>query len=152
MTRTLGDFLTESFHIEGMHRMVSKAEHKEAERFMALERIELQDMIDFVKVFQSNAKFRTEEGLNVHVGRHLPPPGGVAVGYALADLLHKANEENSNPHLIHLEYELLHPFTDCNGRSGRILWLWQSKRMIGKLPHLSFLHNFYYHALDNARE
>ena len=152
MTRTLGDFLTESFHIEGMYRMVSKAEHKEAERFMALERIELQDMIDFVKVFQSNAKFRTEEGLNVRVGKHLPPQGGVAVGYALVDILHKANKENSNPHLIHLKYELLHPFTDCNGRSGRILWLWQSKRTLGELPHLSFLHNFYYHTLDNTRK
>jgi len=152
MTRTLGDFLTESFHIEGMRRMVSKAEHKEAERFMALERIELQDMIDFVKAFQPNAKFRTKEGLNVRVGKHLPPLGGVAVGYALTDLLYKANEENSSPHLIHLEYELLHPFTDCNGRSGRILWLWQSKRILGELPYLSFLHSFYYHALDNARE
>ena len=152
MTRTLGDFLTESFHIEGMYRMVSKAEHKEAERFMALEQIELQDMIDFVKVFQSNAKFRTEEGLNVRVGKHLPPQGGVAVGYALADLLYKANKENSSPHLIHLKYELLHPFTDWNGRSGRILWLWQSKRTLGELPHLSFLHNFYYHTLDNARK
>lgn len=42
--------------------------------------------------------------------------------------------------------ELLHPLTDCNGCSGRILWMWMTRE-----APLGFLHTFHYRALDGAR-
>ena len=151
MRRTLGDFLMESNAIEGIKRMVTGQEHKEAERFLALERVELSDLVKFVNVFERGARLRTRDGDNVTVGRHLPPFGGPAVGYALMTLLMDANGSNHTAYEIHVRYELLHPFMDCNGRSGRMLWLWMVNKKLGRLPDLSFLHSFYYSALDNAR-
>jgi len=53
----------------------------------------------------------------------MPPLGGVSVGYALDSLLYKINDKEINSFNAHCEFEALHPFTDCNGRSGRMLWL-----------------------------
>ena len=48
-------------------------------------------------------------------------------------------------------YEMLHPFMDGNGRSGRALWAWMMLRL-GQDPFaLLFLHRFYYQTLENSR-
>jgi hypothetical protein len=77
------------------------------------------------------------------VGRHLPPRGGPEIRNHLLDLL--LNDDLS-AYEQHVAYEVLHPFTDGNGRSGRALWAWR----VRDFP-LGFLHTFYYQTLDSSR-
>lgn len=142
-------FIEESNRIEGIYRAPEPEEIKAHLRFMELQEVNLDDLVKFVKVYQPDAELRVRTGLNVRVGNHLPPLGSVAIGYALQELLSYANKYREPEHafVVHQRYEKLHPFTDCNGRSGRILWLWMMQR-----APLGFLHHFYYQSLSNWRE
>lgn len=139
----------ESNRIEGIIRPPSDAEIAEFDRFMRLDEIKVTSLCQFVKVYQPNAVLRASAGLNVRVGNHFPPLGGPHIVEQLNALLVDANEEKSSPWEIHVQYETLHPFTDGNGRSGRMLWYW----MMGpnRMAELGFLHAFYYQTLQQAR-
>ena len=62
-------------------------------------------------------------------------------------ILDEANLGSIDPWWTHCLYEELHPFLDGNGRSGRVLWLWQQRGR--PTPPLLFLHRFYYESLDD---
>jgi len=145
------NFVRETNHIEGIDREPTQAEVDEFERFMRLDVVTIGELEQFVSVYQPDAKLRILPGMNVYVGRHVPPPGGPAIPEMLQALLDFANEHDGGQaaHKSHIEYETLHPFTDGNGRSGRMLWAWQ----IGydKALSLGFLHRFYYQALNAVR-
>lgn len=134
------DFIKESNRIEGILRDPTQEEVSEFHRFMDLDLVCIDDVMQFVKVYQSDAILRDRQGLDVRVGSYLPPRGGVDIRGRLVDLLEDTTDINA--YKIHLRYEMLHPFTDCNGRSGRMLWAWQMKDI-----SLGFLHRFYYQAL-----
>lgn len=140
-------FIRESNKIEGIGREPTTAEIAEYKRFMDLPCIGLGDVEQFVKVYQPNAKLRSMPGLNVYVGNHVPPPGGMAIVYALDNLLLSIFKRPAEAYEVHQEYEQLHPFTDGNGRSGRMIWKW----MMRKAP-LGFLHHWYYQSLDARRK
>lgn len=146
-------FTEESNRIEGIVRASTDDEIAEAERFITLPEIHPTDVVKFVSVYQPDARLRDQEGLNVRVGPHVPPSGGVDVFYALCDVLDRINANAGTPYLLHRAYEELHPFTDGNGRSGRILWAWQMMKF--SYPpglQLGFLHAFYYQSLQAPRE
>lgn len=141
-------FIRESNAIEGIYRIPLDTEIEECNRFVHLKEITVNDLNKFVKVYQPNAVLRNKKGLDVTVGGFIPVDGGSDLVNRLKDLLKDIqfpahNKRPLTPYEAHLKYETLHPYTDCNGRSGRMLWYWMMK---GNAP-LNFLHTFYYQCL-----
>lgn len=153
-TRDTEAFLIESNVIEGIEEHPTPWQIEEFKRFMKLEQVSIYDLQRLVSTFQPDAKLRCEKGMDVRVGNYSPPRGGIQIIYRLKNLLRAANDRSSDfakrlnlttLYDLHIAYELLHPFTDGNGRSGRMLWAW----VAGSVPSLGFLHTFYYQTLNN---
>jgi len=140
------DFIRESNRIEGIRRDPTKDEIYEYERFMALQFPTVKDMIAFVKVYQPGARLRNRSGLDVRVGSYYPPKGSPEILPRLESIMQNAVSGKRNAFRAHQDYESLHPFTDGNGRSGRMLWMWMMKE-----APLGFLHTWYYQSLSNNR-
>lgn len=129
-------------------------------RLLDCDRLSTAKLESFLKVIQPDAAMRFEEGQNVAItdlgsGRVLrrPPPGGPGIKRALTQLIRAINAADLTPYEAHVEFETLHPFSDGNGRTGRAVWLWQVIRHepLRDPFGLSFLHRFYYDALEAAR-
>jgi hypothetical protein len=133
------NFVMESNAIEQIFREPAQEEINEFVRFMGLSKITIEELEKFVSVYEPKARLRDQYGLNVRVGRYYPPFGSPEIRENLKSLL----DTDYDPYAMHLHYEHLHPFTDCNGRSGRALWAWQMQNIEG-----GFLLNFYYQALQ----
>ncbi len=155
MTRTLDDFVIESNRIEGIvrdaHDLQFAREVVATQMFVNCDYPTVMDLQSFVTVVTGDlngcggARLRNKPGLNMQVGDRFPPRGGPEITQALETLLR--NLDRLTPFQAHVEYECLHPFTDGNGRSGRVLWLWMQG---GKAP-LGFLHQWYYQTLAAAQ-
>lgn len=140
------DFIRESNRIEGITRDPTQDEIYEFQRFMALMVIERQDLEKFVSIYQPGAKLRNQPGMDVRVGSHKPFRGGQMIVRELDSIIFDVCNQRADAYLIHRRYETLHPFMDCNGRSGRMLWAWQVRDF-----SIGFLHRYYYQSLDNSR-
>ncbi|TAK97735.1 MAG: hypothetical protein EPO08_20865 [Rhodospirillaceae bacterium] len=150
------EFIRESNRIEGIVREPSVAEIAEHIRFMALDMITIEDLQQFVSVYQPGARLRDTPGMNVRVGNHVPPKGGTDIPRKLRCILSEVSSEarivEFHPFHIHQLYETLHPFTDGNGRSGRMLWAWQMNQWYREESlALGFLHRWYYDSLSFGR-
>ena len=141
-------FLTESLGIESIHRQPTELEIEEAERFLSLDHIITRDVTTFVNIYAPGAELRSRPGMNVRVGNRYPMLGGGQVETCLIGIL--ATISTAYPYATHVKYEALHPFTDCNGRSGRMIWLWQVLKQNRLAAGLSFLHSWYYSSLENS--
>ena len=144
-------FVAESNRIEGIHRNPSRAEIDAHHELLGLRALTVSDIEAFVAVVAPGKPLRRQPGMNVRVGSHIAPEGGPDVEARLQSLLE--NVSRVGAYSSHVDYELLHPFMDGNGRSGRALWLWAMLEE-GRDPHAmhrGFLHTFYYQTLSAAR-
>jgi len=146
-------FINESKAIEGIYRPASEAEIETALKFLDLKQLTLADLENFVLVYQPDAKLRDQIGLNVTVGNYSPPKGGPEIKLNLVSFINSINDKSTNkgkdPFLAHKKFESLHPFTDCNGRTGRIIWLWQMLKLKKNFAPLGFMQSWYYQSLNN---
>lgn len=163
----ISNFIVESNAIEGIYRKPTLEEIAATEKFLKLEKITIEDLTDFVLICaptiikgakrQPNC-LRDTKGLNVSVGGNQAPEGGIEIRKQLDHFLQVINGDlradtfndfGRNPYLAHIKYEKLHPFLDGNGRSGRVIWLWQMFKLRQSLAPLGFGHTFYYQCLQN---
>ena len=99
------------------------------------------------------SRLRSQAGMDIQVvGDYRPRLGGIEVEMRLVEILLWASVDTINPYTIHHDYEELHPFMDGNGRSGRLLWLWQVLKFnYSYSPDWLFLRAWYYHSLSERR-
>lgn len=148
MDHDIISFIKDSNEIERIYREPSIPEIEEFYRFYAKDKIKVSDMEQFVSVYQPRARLRLSSFDNVQIGAYVPPNGGQHILYQLDSLLYRAtnNRTEEGAFKIHNSFELLHPFTDGNGRAGRMLWVWQMKYL--DPFSYSFLQRYYYQSLS----
>ena len=140
----LTNFVRESNRIEGIDRPPTVAEILAHTRFLAGD-VSIKALERFVDAVQPDALLRRHESMNVRVNTHIAPKGGEHIEEWLRHLITKSD---ITPYERHCAYQTLHPFTDGNGRSGRVLWL-HDMGGIQNVP-FGFLHTFYYQTLDHS--
>lgn len=147
--RGLVAFITESNAIESIHRPPTQREITAHEVILARPSIEVIDLEAFVHAV-ADAHLRRRLGANVYItgSDARIPPGGPDIETDLVSLLGAGYSAFDT----HVAYELLHPFEDGNGRSGRVLWAWMMLRGGNDPFYRPFLQEFYYQTLEAARD
>ncbi|MBI2059408.1 MAG: Fic family protein [Nitrospirae bacterium] len=101
--------------------------------------------------------------IQVRVGKHMPPPP-LQVSGLMSELLAWWNDRSLRwspvitSAVVHHRFEDIHPFADGNGRTGRILALWELYRRGFDTQHIFSVDEFYwndrhryYEALDEPK-
>jgi len=106
-------------------------------------------------------KYRT---IAVRVGRYSPPAAGAVSGlmFELLEWWNSASKKLSpvlSSAILHYRFEAIHPFADGNGRTGRMLALWELYRRGFDTHHIFSVDEYYwedrpkyYAALDGVRK
>lgn len=138
------DFMCENLMIEGICRRPTDTELGATADFL-MGQGTFDDVIRLQSVYAPDQPLRDRFGMNVRIGRSRPIGGTPLMRDHLAEVLKIAM-----PYPLHVAFEVLHPFMDGNGRTGRTLWALAMLRT-GQDPFaLSFLHRFYYQTLEHA--
>jgi hypothetical protein len=141
--------VAESNRIEGIEREPTSEELVVHDRVMELGNLTIMDLEKFVTVYQRNAKLRVNPCMDVCVGSYVPSKGGEHSREMLGALLDDINCDRIDAWSAHVQYECIHPFTDGNGRSGRVIYHWRMGSTL--MADLGFLHAFYYQTLQNCQ-
>lgn len=156
----LEKFVRESNAIEGIHRKPTREEMRHSADILSKGIVSINDLEVFVSILipvgNRYNRLRDREGLDVHVGGYKAPSGGPEIRDRLEAILRVA--PITKPFFVHGDFEYLHPFTDGNGRVGRLLWLHgmmredrenDTVRNVNQINTLGFLHVWYYQSLEN---
>lgn len=146
MKWNIEEFVRESNRIEGITRDPTGNEIDATAIFLNVAFPKTADLEALVAAIAPGHRLRDKYGLDVRVGDHIAPRGCPEIRAALDTLMARVADgaDLYHPWQAHIDYEVLHPFTDGNGRSGRALWLWQMQA-----APIGFLHQFYYQTLSN---
>jgi hypothetical protein len=91
----------------------------------------------YVLAVQPDAFLRTNKGDEVSIMGFDGLAGGLAVSYALQEIIDGL--DTTENWYNYVRYELLHPFSDGNGRSGRAVWLYYMLNTMGGWQYVSSL-------------
>lgn len=141
--------VAESLRVEGIVRPPTEDEIMEHERFTHLEALSISELEAFLRVFRPGARLRLHPGQdNIRVGSHVPPKSGEHIAAHLKELLTCINLKKIDWWSAHLEFEMLHPFSDGNGRLGRAIASNLLRTTDPSRLDLGFLHAFYLQTLN----
>lgn len=151
-TALLRSFVLESNRIEGIDS-VDVVQVVAARDFLDLDSCPtVEDLERLVGVMAPNAELRMVATVpNVKIGSHVPIRSGPAVLSRLVYIL-EAARMRADPVVVHWNYEMLHPFTDGNGRTGRLLWLWQMVHQHRYEGIHGFLRQYYYQTFRSGQD
>lgn len=143
------EFIAESNRIEGIFREPTAAEENAHWTLLEQPLMSVSVLNAFQSVIAPGNSLRDLFGLDVRVGNYIAPAGGPGIVRQLRKLCEDVNRIGAEEGAwrCHVRFEVLHPYMDGNGRTGRALWAWAMKA-IGHDPFaLPFLHRFYYQTL-----
>lgn len=159
----MAKFLKESYAIEGIHSGVPMQDILTALDFMkdpstSVEKLSgsLCNWIDLVQPF---CTLRTLSTQNVQVGNHRAPTGGGEIRWRFEQLIDATMQSQQEEGLVvsvfevHRRFQNLHPFTDGNGRAGRLLALrhahFQDSEAYKMMTSVGWLRTWYFLSLQN---
>ena len=125
-------------HIE-KHAKKSRITHEDIFRLHKIIAAKVMDQGDA-------GRYRT---ISVRVGKYVPPSPADVSGlmFELLDWWNTASRELSpvlSSAILHYRFEAIHPFADGNGRTGRMLALWELYRRGFDSQHLFSVDEFYW--------
>lgn len=123
------------------------------EKHIIRRRITHEDMFRLHKIIAAQVMDQGEAGryrtIRVRVGSFLPPRPEDVSGLML-ELLEWWNQDSTtlspvlSSAILHYQFEAIHPFADGNGRTGRLLALWELYRRGFDSNHIFSIDEFYW--------
>jgi Fic family protein len=126
---------------------------RHVEKHATKKRLSHQDILRLHAVIAGDVMDQGEAGryrmIRVRVGSYLPPPHEDVSGlmFELLEWWNKKSTELSpivSSAVVHYRFEAIHPFADGNGRTGRLLALWELYRRGFDSHHIFSVDEYYW--------